>query len=1450
MKNILRILPAILLGFLLIANTGRAEQVRYKSGTPAVKQTAAGCAPGANFKWLEINNVRCRINTGGDMWWDFETAQYEIPKGSKKMSMFSAALWIGGLDANGQLKMAALRYRQVGNDYWPGPLTIDGTASVSSDVCAKYDKLFYITRAEVDDFNAWFNDKAGHPDYSTPASILTYPAHGLESKGQSFYLAPFYDNDPDGPDGPAEPNGLYDPENDGDYPYYDLSNELCHTKTLTAEDIFYNKEQTGNLVDQVLKGDATLWWVFNDKGNIHTESKGEPIGLEIRAQAFGFSTNDEINNMTFYSYEIINRSTYRLTQTYFSQWVDTDLGFAWDDYVGCDVMRGLGYCYNGTAVDGSGQSYSYGNQPPAIGVDFFQGPYIDHDSKNKINGDNPSTKGDPTYHLKGSPDQLFTGGAQLVFWDGDTIEKIVGGDTIFKIVNSAAINGVNFGNDIEDDERFGMRRFVYHNNGGASYMTDPSVAVEYYNFLRGIWKDGTKMEYGGNGHVTAGAYGPECDFMFPGTTDIYDWGTKGIPPNGAKNWTEVTAGNPPNDRRFMESAGPFILEPGAVNYITVGIPWAQALTGGPLESVKLLQQVDDKCQQLFDNCFKVISGPNAPDLTIRELDQSLILYISNRKTNDAGNNYQEKYSEYDPRIQGPETENWDSLYHFEGYLIYQLKNATVSVADLKNTDQARLVFQCDVKNNVTQLVNYYFDLNLGGSVPVEEVVGTNKGLVHSIPVKKDIFTGENLVNHKQYYYLAVAYAYNNYKHYSQTDPEALNGQKLPYLAGRKNIKTYTGIPHETIGLVSAQSNYGEGLIVTRLSGQGNGGNFLELSDESVAEIMSKKMTDSINVLGSADYPIAYNLTYKKDQGPIRVKIIDPLNVKDGNYTVKFDSMYNVRVPVGVLDTNLLVTAWSLVDNATGKVYTSDTTINLQNEQLFLDLGLSISIEQTLYPGPYVIDTKINSTLGQPDEILPVYGTVLPNNGYLGGNIEYQDSTKPWLYFLPDIDGLPVYDWIKAGVAPDDWNNGAGKPFDPDAIYEGVIPAFEGQLPGGLTGTGTWTPYMFAETGKNDTVSGVSHGESQTLDLSRSKCYFTDISGVDVVFTSDKSKWTRCAVIELGVLSSQTEGAANQFEMRKGRSVNQDGDTAVTSSDPAKNSDFISPFGMGWFPGYAINVETGERLNMMFGEDSRLIDENGRDMLFNPSPRIYTDNFRPVVGGKHFIYVMAHVTDKKKIASPTSNLPAEAYDNPAYDGCANFVKQVNTPRISAFMKQVRALQFSNCMWVSIPIANPEFGWLNNEMKVKLRITKPYNRYFSTALKGAQNANNYWPMYTFDTKGSETNTNDLAKATTDLDLINVVPNPYYAYSKYETNQLDNRIKIVNLPQRCTVTIYSTNGNIIRQYNKDESKTSIDWDMKNFAGIPIAGGVYIIHVKSDQGEKIIKWFGSLRPVDLNAF
>ena len=44
-----------------------------------------------------------------------------------------------------------------------------------------------------------------------------------------------------------------------------------------------------------------------------------------------------------------------------------------------------------------------------------------------------------------------------------------------------------------------------------------------------------------------------------------------------------------------------------------------------------------------------------------------------------------------------------------------------------------------------------------------------------------------------------------------------------------------------------------------------------------------------------------------------------------------------------------------------------------------------------------------------------------------------------------------------------------------------------------------------------------------------------------------------------------------------------------------------------FPGYAIDLETGERLNIIFSEDSWLTSENGNDMM-NPTSNIVTSEF--------------------------------------------------------------------------------------------------------------------------------------------------------------------------------------------------------------------------------------------------
>jgi hypothetical protein len=104
---------------------------------------------------------------------------------------------------------------------------------------------------------------------------------------------------------------------------------------------------------------------------------------------------------------------------------------------------------------------------------------------------------------------------------------------------------------------------------------------------------------------------------------------------------------------------------------------------------------------------------------------------------------------------------------------------------------------------------------------------------------------------------------------------------------------------------------------------------------------------------------------------------------------------------------------------------------------------------------------------------------------------------------------------------------------------------------------------------------------------------------------------------------------------------------------------------------------------------------------------------------------------------------------------------------------------------------------------------------------------------------------------LKQINVVPNPYYAFSEYERNKVDQRIKIINLPEKCTVTIYNVSGKLINQFKKDNAQTFIDWNLINRVGIPISSGVYIIHIDvPNVGETVRKAFIAMRAVDLQGF
>ena len=1451
MKTIIRLLIVAFL-FLNVTEV-RAEKVQMadkKSRT--LRGTTAGCTPSSTFAWLNINNARVRINAGGDMWWDLPGgtgAKYYIPANSSSTSLYAGSLWIAGLDINQQLKCAAIRFRQAGNDFWTGPLTIDGTASIDPVTCMEYDKMYTITRAEVDDFIANCDPVTGVPmaGYEIPTSIANWPAHGDPSRGMSYYLAPFYDRDKDGNYNPSA----------GDYPYYDVDNELCHSQVPTMDEVNEGSVSGSILADQVIKGDQTIWWVFNDKGNAHTETGGSAIGLEIRAQAFAFATNDEINNMTFYSYEIINRSTYTLTNTYFSPWTDVDLGFSRDDFVGCDVSRGLGYGYNGKNVDGTGEPEAYGANPPAVGVDFFQGPYLDPDGI-----DNP--KYNPV--------------------TGENCDE--------------SINGVNFGNGIIDDERFGMRRFVYHDNS-QSDNGDPEKAAEYYNFLRGIWKNGEKMHYGGNALPgTSGVTDLACDFMFPYDSDPCNWGTGGVVPDFNGYWSEETGNNGspnnPYDRRFMQSAGPFTLKPGAVNYITFGVPWARSAAGTAWSSVELLRRVDDKCQAMFDNCFDVLDGPDAPDLTFRELDRKLIVYISN---SDNSNNVGESYTEIDTQISGPlatdSTQRNDSTYRFEGYIVYQLANKEVNVDELNDISKARIVYQCDVKNGVSEIINYIYDDDLKASVPTLMVEGADNGIKSTFVLTQDAFTttGDvNLINHKTYYYMAISYAYNNYQDYAvdANNPIGLYGQKTPYLAGRKNIRLYSAVPHKTVNGTVINSNYGDKLPITRWAGLGNGGNQLELSQETIDEIMSKGPASANVVFGDPNYPVSYHPTYKAGYGPIDIKVIDPLNVVSTDYAVWFDEFESKLMTTVTGDNSIMgdtaskkVFKWFLKDLNTGEVFEADNTSELQTEKIFIERGISVSIHQPWLLGPIPVGKYLDSSQ-DPPQPLTIQKVLAENNGLITTSVTYADSSHRWLSGIRDDDNMPgsALNWIRSGMYGDQGNKanndylvasdpnarGSSIPWDPDEAYEGIA-------------EGTWAPLLLTNFSRNS-------GQFVPGPLYKGNCridsIFRRIGSIDIVLTSDKSKWTRCPVIEMGLDEKLTEGGAPSFTLRKAPSIDKDGNPCASMTMGASNNpedpNYIAANGMGWFPGYAIDIETGARLNMCYGEDSYYPELNGRDMMFNPpalrettvlsapiaqlsDPVLFDaiDN-TPVMGGKHFVYIFP-MNDAGLLGNDSYKI---SFRSPAYDAGAylyNTIAAIEKAPSSSLKGVFYTSLWGQPLWAGMPMPVEGKEWLQegNPVTISVRIATPYRAGYgnfplekTAELYDTVNHKGYSPYYTFSTAGRGPVMNNLEKAESDLKMVTVVPNPYYAFSSYEDNALTHKVKIANVPDKCVVTIYTVNGAKIRQFKKDSNVTSIDWDLTNFANTPIASGFYIIHVKDNTTgeEKTVKFYAAMRQVDLNTF
>jgi hypothetical protein len=1060
---------------------------------------------------------------------------------------------------------------------------------------------------------------------------------------------------------------------------------------------------------------------------------------------------------------------------------------------------------------------------------------------------------------KKTPNPLFST-YMGVFVDpdlGDATDDYVGCDTIRGmgfLYNANPVDGTYgpnppilgidyFEGPLDDNgNQLGLSSFVYFINSGPAIQQDPDDAPEFRNFQTGKWKDGTPITFGGTG-TTGNEFTNYCLSGNP-NDPLPAWSGASTP--------QITGA----DFRFVQNSGPFTLQPGDPQRISIGAltVFPKNYDGSPDIEIEL-GVADDLAQNLFDNCFDIIDGPDAPTLAIRELKNEIIINLLNVT---GSNNFGESYSEPHALPDNGVMSN-DSIYRFQGYMVYQLKNDQVTAQDLNDPAVARLIFQADLRDNISSVYNYanngvgFYNANV-------KVEGSNTGITRSLVIKEDAFaTAEKfLVNNKKYYFAAIAYATADYNPF----PAVATLPDLEiFKQGRGNFKIYSAIPHVTDsrnGGTILQAAAGDAIAVERYEGQGNGGVAIRLSEATEQAILEP--------------PFYYKdiLMYDLGFDPIQATIVDPLKLQNVNFELRFQSFELVDSVFGMDTFQVYAPAivfsdssfWNLlVFNTSGgliETIPAERPFDRQYQQIIADYGIALSVD---IPAPNEVNLRNNGA---------VYEIIT-------SDIVFADPTKGWLNFIKDAGFNEPSNWIRSGVGV-----GATFPYIFDSHqYDELSGAAQSVFYDPSTATvpslfestildGSIAPYCLASNYANPSVglpAVVAEGRPEYLYgpafrwdvwdvpgvstvVKNPRNTLDDLSSVTIVLTSDQSKWSDCIVFETGEVPASTR-----------QNVPKGGLRSDDASGPSIKK----------FPGYAINLETGERLNIAFGESSELSVYRGSDQIWNPTHQVADVNTlipgldasinNVIWGGKQYVYVF-----KTK------------YDNGASAFAALSANPIPTG-VSQPVPSAVAAVYDDIMYTFIPIVDQKYSFVNpadipTEARIDINVERPFES-FVTSETSTPESNASLPRYRFNTNGLAPKENETALAKSALDNIRVVPNPYYAYSAYEENQLDSEVKIIGLPDRCKVSIFSLDGKLVRQFdravgnsassnsNRQELSSgqptgsginldnSLSWNLNNSQRISVGSGTYIIHVDAfELGEKVVKAVIFMRPTDVSSF
>lgn len=537
--------------------------------------------------------------------------------------------------------------------------------------------------------------------------------------------------------------------------------------------------------------------------------------------------------------------------------------------------------------------------------------------------------------------------------------------------------------------------------------------------------------------------------------------------------------------------------------------------------------------------------------------------------------------------------------------------------------------------------------------------------------------------------------------------------------------------------------------ITRLEGKGNMKLAVDLKEETVQEIL-----DSVTVK---------EVHYKRGQGPIKAYIADTLDHVTGYFLLKFDTSENIDTA------NWTIYRYDKKGGDLIDSVNSLTTIVIGEEHYIEDWGIAVQVKQEKYEcGSGMANCPLREKLAEP----------------LLANMTFKDESKSWLSGVSHNNGFTPLNWITSGTFSGyedygevDINSPSCYPAlsytDPDYKFSNLIDGIIS--PGQLA--------RFIGCGFNPIGVPLGGIMSVTAYNSIARNFQSTIyqPNINLVFTVDTSKWTRCVVLELNNEDSTSIGNAKPGMLRKSPSVDKNG-----------NPDNTNTVGKSWFPGYAIDVETGRRLNMAFCENSTLEDDNGTDMIWNPTSRLFDEEGNPILGGQHTIYVFGGEWD----------------DFPAYDK-GNYIHTNLSAETSEGFRNV----YKNLSWVMQPLLKEEESLLATDVEVKIRLNREFEEY---EINGENEGRPMfeWNAIPYDSVNFTMNT------PSDEDVL-IFPNP----------SSDKIIVKWSKSDASDLVIYNMSGAIVYRRAIEEGKYYEEIDITSFAG-----GVYIVRVDSEYAKLVV--------------